>query len=83
MAESSSCLLDSNVLLRISQRDDPQHAAIVEALRSLIRRGCRLCYTSQTLDEFWNAATRPLDQNGFGLEVHTRQRWRRNGRACN
>jgi predicted nucleic acid-binding protein len=29
----------------------------------------RLCYTSQTLGEFWNASTRPLDKNGFGLSV--------------
>jgi hypothetical protein len=29
----------------------------------------RLCYTSQTLAEFWNASTRPLDKNGFGLNV--------------
>lgn len=29
----------------------------------------RLCYTSQTLAEFWNASTRPLDKNGFGLTV--------------
>jgi len=29
----------------------------------------RLCYTSQTLGEFWNASTRPLDKNGFGLNV--------------
>ncbi|HWB86429.1 MAG TPA: hypothetical protein VG675_19965 [Bryobacteraceae bacterium] len=29
----------------------------------------RLCYTSQTLAEFWNASTRPLDKNGFGLSV--------------
>ena len=29
----------------------------------------RLCYTSQTLAEFWNASTRPLGKNGFGLIV--------------
>lgn len=33
------------------------------------RAGVRLCYTSQTLGEFWNASTRPLDKNGFGLSV--------------
>jgi hypothetical protein len=27
------------------------------------------CYTSQTLGEFWNASTRPLDKNGFGLSI--------------
>jgi len=28
-----------------------------------------LCYTSQTLAKFWNASTRALDKNGFGLTV--------------
>lgn len=25
------------------------------------------CYTSQNLAEFWNACTRPVDRNGYGL----------------
>jgi len=69
MAEGEACLLDSNILLRISKSDDPQHPVIVRALKTLVRQGVRLCYTSQTLAEFWNASTRPLDKNGFGLTV--------------
>lgn len=69
MASGSACLLDSNILLRISKSDDPQHAAISHALHALVGQGVRLCYTSQTLGEFWNASTRPLDKNGFGLSV--------------
>jgi predicted nucleic acid-binding protein len=69
MASGDACLLDSNILLRISKSDDPQHAAISHALRVLVGQGVRLCYTSQTLGEFWNASTRPLDKNGFGLSV--------------
>lgn len=69
MPGTDACLLDSNILLRISKSDDPQHAAIRHALRSLVGEGSRLCYTSQTLGEFWNASTRPLDKNGFGLSV--------------
>jgi hypothetical protein len=68
MPEGEACLLDSNILLRISKRDDPQHPAIVEALKALVGQGVRLCYTSQTLGEFWNASTRPLDKNGFGAD---------------
>jgi hypothetical protein len=30
--------------------------------------GLRLCYTSQTLAEFWNASTHPA-KNGFALTV--------------
>jgi predicted nucleic acid-binding protein len=69
MAEGDACLLDSNILLRISKSDDPQHAVIIQALKALVGQGVRLCYTSQTLGEFWNASTRPLDKNGFGLTV--------------
>jgi hypothetical protein len=61
-----ACLLDSNILLRISKSDDPQHPAISRALHALFAPGVRLCYTSQTLGEFWNASTRPFDKNGFG-----------------
>jgi predicted nucleic acid-binding protein len=69
MAEVDACLLDSNILLRISKNDDPQHPVIVGALKALVGQRVRLCYTSQTLGEFWNASTRPLDKNGFGLTV--------------
>src|SRR5229473_852442 len=69
MPAGDACLLDSNILLRTSKRDDPQQAAIIHALHALVGQGVRLCYTSQTLGEFWNASTRPLDKNGFGLSV--------------
>lgn len=70
MPDGDACLLDSsNILLRISKSDDPQYAAISHALHALVEQGVRLCYTSQTLGEFWNASTRPLDKNGFGLSV--------------
>jgi predicted nucleic acid-binding protein len=69
MPVGDACLLDSNILLRISKSDDPQQAVIGQALRVLVGQGVRLCYTSQTLGEFWNASTRPFDKNGFGLSV--------------
>ncbi len=69
MAEGAACLLDSNILLRISKNDDPQQPIIGNALKALVGQGVRLCYTSQTLAEFWNASTRPADKNGFGLTV--------------
>src|ERR1700683_1487854 len=69
MPSGDACLLDSNILLRISKNDDPQNAAISYAPRALVGQRVRLCYTSQTLGEFWNASTRPLDKNGFGLSV--------------
>jgi predicted nucleic acid-binding protein len=67
MPAGDACLLDSNILLRISKSNDPQQAVIGRALHVLVDQGVRLCYTSQTLGEFWNASTRPIDKNGFGL----------------
>src|SRR5271169_3292838 len=69
MSRGLACLLDSNILLRMSQHADPHYLAIRFALITFRNQGTRLCYTSQTLGEFWNASTRPLDKNGFGLSV--------------
>ena len=67
MSSGQACLLDSNILLRMSQRADPHYSAIRSALLILRNQGTRLCYTSQTMGEFWNASTRPLARNGLGL----------------
>ena len=69
MPAGDACLLDSNILLRLSKSTDPQHTVISRALHALVGQAVRLCYTSQTLGEFWNASTRPIDKNGFGLTV--------------
>jgi predicted nucleic acid-binding protein len=69
MAGGPAWLLDTNILLRISKSDDPYHPTISGALRVLVTQGVQLCFTSQILGEFWNASTRPRDQNGFGLST--------------
>jgi predicted nucleic acid-binding protein len=61
-------LLDTNILLRIVRRDDPDHAIVDRALVQLAMGGSVFCYTHQNIAEFWNVATRPVDRNGFGLE---------------
>lgn len=61
------CLLDRNVLIRWVQPDDKDFPVVEAAINALIGRGLRLCYASQNLGEFWNASTRPLARNGFGL----------------
>jgi len=68
MPEASAWLLDTNILLRMTKNGDPHHAIIGEALRVLVSQGARLCFTSQILGEFWNASTRPRDQNGVRSE---------------
>ena len=69
MSRGLACLLDSNILLRVSRRSDPHYDEIRTALIAYRRRAVRLCYTSQTLGEFWNVSTRPADKNGFGLSI--------------
>ncbi len=70
----SAWLLDTNILLRMSKSDDPHYATVSNALQSLVAHGARLCFTSQILGEFWNASTRPLERNGFGLSIREADR---------
>ena len=68
-------LVDSNVLLRLLQRSDPQHTVVRAALRRLKARGDEFCYTSQLLAEFWNVCTRPISaRGGFGLSIEETDR---------
>jgi predicted nucleic acid-binding protein len=60
-------LVDSNVLLRWVKPDHSDYPAIVSATEAILRHDGVLCYTSQNVAEFWNACTRPLDRNGYGL----------------
>jgi predicted nucleic acid-binding protein len=65
-----SCVVDTNVLLRITRRADSQHEIIVAALTQLTSRGTTLYFTHQNIAELWNVMTRPLSRNGLGLTVH-------------
>lgn len=60
-------LIDSNVLIRWVQPNDPDYPTVESALNALASEAAVLCYTSQNLGEFWNACTRPADRNGYGL----------------
>jgi predicted nucleic acid-binding protein len=62
-------VLDSNILLRLGIQRHADFPQIRSALNELESRNALLAYTLQNMTEFWNAATRPLDRNGFGLTV--------------
>lgn len=67
-------LLDTNILVRLSNQDDPQHLASRRAIQKLKRDGARLCLMYQVMIEFWVVATRPVAQNGLGwMPQHARQ----------
>jgi len=57
--------VDTNVLLRLSERSHPQFNLITDSMRILVAQGAELCFTPQNLGEFWNASTRPLAGNGL------------------
>lgn len=65
----ASCLVDTNILLRITRRSDPQHKVVDTALAQLAEQGTTLYYTHQNIAELWNAMTRPANRNGLGLSV--------------
>lgn len=59
-------LVDSNVLLRVLQRDHPMHKAAWGAVRALHQKK-ELVLAPQNIVELWVVATRPKEVNGLGL----------------
>jgi predicted nucleic acid-binding protein len=70
----ASCLVDTNILLRITRRSDPQHKIVDTALARLAGDATTLYYTHQNIAELWNAMTRPVARNGLGLSMTEAER---------
>jgi predicted nucleic acid-binding protein len=64
-----SCLVDTNILLRLSRRSDPHHESASSAISRLAAQGTNLYFTHQNIAELWNVMTRPAARNGFGLAI--------------
>lgn len=60
-------LVDTNILLRAIQPNNPMSQVAIQAVKSLLGSGTDVCVFNQSLIEFWNAATRNISQNGLGL----------------
>jgi len=60
-------LADTNFSLRFAIRQNPQHRTVRQAVRNLRKRGDEIYVLRQTCVEFWNVATRPVKNNGFGF----------------
>jgi len=69
-----SCLVDTNILLRMTRRSDPQHQLVDTTLARLASQGTILYYTHQNIAELWNAMTRPVVRNGLGLTMAEAER---------
>ncbi len=59
-------LLDTNILLRLSNPSDEQHRLVTEAIVTLLMQADERYLTAQVLIELWVVATRPVDMNGLG-----------------
>jgi predicted nucleic acid-binding protein len=70
----ASCLVDTNILLRITRRSDPQHKLVDTALARIAGQGATLHYTHQNIAELWNTMTRPINRNGLGLGITDAER---------
>lgn len=62
-------LCDTNVLLRLFNRDHPAYPVVRQAVEGLADKRIDLAYTLQNMAEFWNVCSRPKESNGFGLTV--------------
>lgn len=69
-----ACLVDTNILLRMTRRSDPEHGLVDAALGQMALSGTVLHYTHQNIAELWNVLTRPIDRNGLGLSVSESER---------
>ncbi len=64
-----SILLDTNILLRASDRGHNMHAVATETLMRLNDDDQDCVLVPQVLYEFWVVATRPIDVNGLELSI--------------
>lgn len=65
----NSCLLDTNILVRLANPADALFPLAASAVIGLQRQSIELFLTPQVLVEFRNVATRDTKLNGLGLSV--------------
>jgi predicted nucleic acid-binding protein len=58
-------LIDTNLLLRMSDDTSPMHLLAISASTGLLAQGHEIYLTSQNLIEFWSVVTHPRNVNGF------------------
>ncbi len=64
-----SHLVDSNILLRLSQKKHLHYPIARNAIINLRKNGEEICFVPQNIIEFWAVATRPAISNGLGLTI--------------
>jgi predicted nucleic acid-binding protein len=62
-------LVDSNILLRLTQPAHPEYAVTSAAVAKLLKQNTDLCVVPQNLVEFWAVASRPsANRGGLGMK---------------
>ncbi|MBX3289633.1 MAG: type II toxin-antitoxin system VapC family toxin [Acidobacteria bacterium] len=62
-------LLDSNILVRMAYRNDPDRAVADKAVSELIVQKRNIYIVPQNLYELWTVITRPVTSNGYGFST--------------
>ena len=62
-------LVDTNILLRSAQPSHPLCPQATQAVSKLLRQKHSVFFCSQNIAEFWNVATRPINNNGLGMST--------------
>lgn len=66
-------LLDTNILLRSSDKASSLYSLAIDAVARLLSQDDECVITAQVLVEFWVVATRPVEVNGLGWSVQRTQ----------
>lgn len=62
-------LVDTNLLTRAADPSHIQYSVAKEAITLISRRGDAACLVPQNLYEFWVVCTRPVCDNGLGMNA--------------
>jgi predicted nucleic acid-binding protein len=68
-------LFDTNIFLRLAEKNSSERSVILNAIRKIRQQNKTICYTPQILGEFWNVCSRPSTaRGGFGLTIEQTER---------
>lgn len=63
-------LFDTNIFLRLAEKNSTERPIILNAIRKIRANNKTICFTPQILAEFWNVCSRPTAaRGGFGLSL--------------
>jgi predicted nucleic acid-binding protein len=62
-------LVDTNLLLRMSNKQHPMFQTAFAAMRWIVMNGHEAMLVPQVLYEYWAVATRPVENNGLGYST--------------